>query len=185
MGGGEGETRGRISRSDPGKLSFRRSIANRSDAGNAPIRSRFASPVIADATMPSGWNGFTYPAVTERDVEREIYLTSVGRIAHAPGDPYPAPGHPRRYRFKRGGVRRLNDFAVVWIERGRGHVESAATGRQPFPANTALILPPGAAHHTNPTPRRAGSSGGSAPTDRISIACGTRATFRHVRRCGF
>ncbi len=100
--------------------------------------------------MPSSWNGFTYPSVTERDVEREIYLTSVGRIAYAPGQSYPAPGHPRRYQFKRGGARRLNDFAVVWIEQGRGHVESDATGRRPFPANSALILPPGAAHHYEP-----------------------------------
>lgn len=100
-----------------------------------------------------GWTGFHYPPVEPRDVARELYLTSVGRMAHAPGAAYPFAGNPPDYHFEWRTGRTLSDFAVVWIEEGEGELETSNLGRIGFEPGRALLLPPGAWHRyrANPT----------------------------------
>lgn len=101
--------------------------------------------------MPE-WMGFHYPPVEPRDVARELYLTSVGRMAHAPGAAYPFAGNPPDYHFEWRTGRTLSDFAVVWIEDGEGEVETANLGRTGFMPDRALLLPPGIWHRYRANP---------------------------------
>jgi AraC-like DNA-binding protein len=99
--------------------------------------------------MPA-WQGFRYPAVTERDVVLELYLTSLGRIVHPAGLAYPAPGHPSEYQFSWKNGRRLGDFALVWIESGSGSVETASLGQVSLAPGLVLLLAPGEWHRYQP-----------------------------------
>jgi AraC-like DNA-binding protein len=109
-----------------------------------------ASPRLAWAM--SEWEGFHYPPVEMRDVERELYLTSIGRVAHPAGAEYPFSGNPPEYQFRWETGRILSDFAVVWIEKGEGEVETANLGRAAFLPDQALVLPPGVWHRYRSNP---------------------------------
>lgn len=100
----------------------------------------------------SEWLGFHYPPVEARDVARELYLTSLGRMAHAPGADYPFAGNPPDYHFEWRSGRTLSDFAVVWIEDGEGELETANLGRIGFEPGRALLLPPGTWHRYRANP---------------------------------
>lgn len=97
-------------------------------------------------------NGFCYLPVSSREIRRELYVTSIGRLKYPPGAEYPAQGHPNDYAFdwKRG--RTLGDFAIVWIERGNGEFEARVTGRTRWREGEILLLPPGVWHRYRPTP---------------------------------
>lgn len=98
------------------------------------------------------WQGFHYPPVERCDVERELYLTSIGRIVHPRGMEYPFSGNPPDYQFDWKTGRILSDFAVVWIEEGEGEVEAANLGVVPFVPGKALLLPPGVWHRYRSNP---------------------------------
>jgi AraC-like DNA-binding protein len=98
------------------------------------------------------WQGFHYPAVERRDVERELYLTSIGRMVHPRGVEYPFSGNPPEYQFDWETGRILSDFAVVWIEEGEGELEAANLGLVPFVPGMALLLPPGVWHRYRSNP---------------------------------
>jgi len=98
----------------------------------------------------SDWQGFLYPAVAGNDLAHELYLTSLGRISCSPGAAYPLVGHPPEYQFNWNAGRVLGDFAMVWIERGSGRVETASMGQVPMSPGFVLLLPPGAWHRYQP-----------------------------------
>lgn len=98
----------------------------------------------------SDWEGFHYPAVGASDLLRELYLTSLGRISHAGGSAYPATGHPPEYQFRWKTGRSLGDFTLLWIERGRGELETATLGRQGLESGCVLLLAPGEWHRYRP-----------------------------------
>ncbi|TAE76655.1 MAG: helix-turn-helix domain-containing protein [Verrucomicrobia bacterium] len=98
------------------------------------------------------WFGFHYPPVEARDVASELYLTSIGRMVHAPGADYPFAGNPPDYHFEWRNGRILSDFAVVWIEKGAGELESTNLGRIGIEPGQALLLPPGTWHRYRANP---------------------------------
>lgn len=98
----------------------------------------------------SDWQGFYYPEVSESEIVRGLYLTSIGRIVYPPAALYPTPGHPPEYLLNQKSGRRLGDFTLLWIEQGEGHVQTAAMGRVPLHPGHVLLLPPGAWHRYRP-----------------------------------
>lgn len=98
----------------------------------------------------SDWQGFYYPEVAKIDIARELYLTSIGRIIYPPAAAYPTPGHPPEYQLNQKSGRRLGDFALLWIEQGEGHVQTASLGRMTLLPGSVLLLPPGAWHRYRP-----------------------------------
>ena len=98
----------------------------------------------------SGWQGFYYPEVAATDIAHELYLTSLGRIVYPPAAVYPTPGHPPEYHLNQKSGRRLGDFALLWIEEGRGQVQTASMGLVHLRPGNILLLPPGAWHRYRP-----------------------------------
>jgi hypothetical protein len=101
----------------------------------------------------SSWQGSRYPAVAKDDLVRELYLTSLGRIAYPSGSIYPTTGHPTEFQFSWEKGRIIGDFTLLWIEDGHGDAESAALGRVSILPGTVLLLPPGEWHRYRPTPK--------------------------------
>ncbi|MBI5381097.1 MAG: helix-turn-helix transcriptional regulator [Opitutae bacterium] len=95
-------------------------------------------------------NNYRYLPVTSAEIQRELYVTSFGRITYDAGEAYPAPGHPRGYDFKWSDGRVMGDFAVLLVEEGRGEFESRAMGRVQWTAGEVLILPAGEWHRYRP-----------------------------------
>lgn len=100
----------------------------------------------------SNWNGFVYPPVARNDIARELYLTSLGRVAYRPGARYPAPGHPSEFQFDSKLRRILGDFAIVWVEEGRGWVEAPGLQHAVLSPGMLLVLPPAFPHSYKPDP---------------------------------
>jgi AraC-like DNA-binding protein len=101
----------------------------------------------------SSWQGSHYPAVAKDDLVRELYLTSLGRIAYPSGAVYPTSGHPAEFQFSWEKGRIMGDFTLLWIEEGHGDAESIALGRVSILPGTVLLLPPGEWHRYRPTPK--------------------------------
>lgn len=97
-------------------------------------------------------NSLRYPPVTDRVVASDLYLTSIGRLSYQPGSDYPRGGHPADYAFSWRQGRRLNDFALVWIESGSGEKELAGGRSEPFLEHEAILLTPGSWHRYRPNP---------------------------------
>jgi AraC-like DNA-binding protein len=94
--------------------------------------------------------GFRYLPVDARDIRRELYVTSVGRLAYAPGASYPVPGHPDDYAFEWRRGRILGDFALVLVEAGGGVFETEDRRSVAWHAGEVLLLPPGVWHRYRP-----------------------------------
>jgi AraC-like DNA-binding protein len=98
------------------------------------------------------WFGYHYPPVSAREVAQELYVTSVGRIAHSAGEAYPPVGHPPEYAFRWDEGRILGDFTMIWLESGSGYVETRNLGSFELKTGLCLFLPPGAWHRYRPDP---------------------------------
>jgi AraC-like DNA-binding protein len=96
------------------------------------------------------WFGYHYPPVSTRELAQELYVTSVGRIAHTAGEAYPPVGHPPEYAFHWEDGRTLGDFTMIWLESGSGHVETRNLGSFELKPGLRLFLPPGAWHRYRP-----------------------------------
>ncbi len=98
----------------------------------------------------SNWSGFRYPSVAGDDLIHEIYLTSLGRAVSPPASVYPTEGHPDEFQFTWQKGRRLGDFALLWIEKGRGRAETSELGSFPLLPGYVLLLAPGEWHRYRP-----------------------------------
>ncbi|MEI6491800.1 MAG: helix-turn-helix domain-containing protein [Verrucomicrobiota bacterium] len=125
-------------------------MSNRSTYRFCDKTSLFYDKALAMFQPMPEWEGFLYPPVTSTDIARELYLTSMGRMAYVPNCQYPALGHPPEYQFLPNYGRELGDFAIVWIERGSGFVTTASAGSLPLGQGHVLLLPPGARHDYRP-----------------------------------
>ncbi len=95
--------------------------------------------------MPEKYE-FRYLPVTKSDIDRELYVTCLGRLRYEPGASYPCAGHPRDHNFDWAHGRELGDFAVVLIEKGGGEFEDRSLGRVRWNEGEVLLLPSGVWH---------------------------------------
>jgi AraC-like DNA-binding protein len=93
--------------------------------------------------------GYRYLRVDMDNLRQELYVTSVGCVESAAGQPYPAPGHPEGYRFDWSRGRVLGDFAIVLISRGAGTFETRSH-KLPCRSGDALLIAPGVWHRYRP-----------------------------------
>lgn len=92
---------------------------------------------------------YRYLPVTKRELVQGIYLTSLGWQIAPAGEAYPPPGHPETYSFSWKKGRILPEFAVVFLEEGRGAIESDF-GEEKLEAGDAFFIPPGVWHRYRP-----------------------------------
>lgn len=99
--------------------------------------------------MPEKYE-FRYLPVTKSDIDREIYVTCLGRLRYEPGASYPCAGHPQDHNFDWAHGRELGDFAVILIEKGGGEFEDRSLGRVRWNYGEVLLLPSGVWHRYRP-----------------------------------
>jgi AraC-like DNA-binding protein len=93
---------------------------------------------------------FHYLPVGNRDLRREIYVSSVGQLTYSPGDNYPVDGHPEEFSFTWDRGRALSNFTIVLVEAGEGEVEILDSPLQRWLPGQFLWLPPGTWHRYRP-----------------------------------
>ncbi len=99
-----------------------------------------------------GVNSLKYLTIGFNDWDWGLVVTTVGRQTIAPNEDYPAmQQHPDSYYFKPQGGRVLDEFQLVYIEKGSGYFESQSIPRQRIEAGTIIILFPGERHSYAPS----------------------------------
>jgi len=93
-----------------------------------------------------------YPPISDRVIETELYLTSIGSLHYPPGAPYPSRDHPKEYWFSWRAGRRLNDYALVRVDAGRGEKELSRGRQAPFASGETILVCPGEWHRYRPDP---------------------------------
>jgi AraC-like DNA-binding protein len=111
-------------------------------------RSPFFPPVL-----PTKNTFFRYLPISLADKAWGLFVPTAGYSwtpAHSPD--YPLEQHPSAYHFQWQKGRILQEFQLLYIIRGNGVFESAATGPLPIKAGDAFILFPGEWHRYAPDP---------------------------------
>lgn len=91
-----------------------------------------------------------YLAVSERDEEWGIVVTTVGYQFIPPKSNYPLSKHPDQYCFKPQTGRALNEYQLVYITKGSGYFSSHSCKKQKINAGTMILLFPGEWHSYYP-----------------------------------
>ncbi len=81
-----------------------------------------------------------------------VAVTAGGAIRSPRGGPYPPSRHPADHAFTWEHGRVLDAWQIIFIRRGRGRFESAATGPIAIEAGHALVIIPGIWHRYAPDP---------------------------------
>ncbi len=90
-----------------------------------------------------------YLSFSPRDEEWGIVTTSIGYQFIEPNGEYPLIGHPQSYNFNTNG-RKLNEYQLVYIIKGKGSFISNSLKQQPINAGTMILLFPGEWHNYSP-----------------------------------
>lgn len=90
-----------------------------------------------------------YLSFSPRDEEWGIVTTSIGYQFIEPNGEYPLIGHPQSYNFNTNG-RKLNEYQLVYIIKGKGSFISNSLKQQPINAGTMILLFPGEWHNYRP-----------------------------------
>ena len=91
-----------------------------------------------------------YLPVSSRDRKWGLYVTGAGHDVAEPGSPYPPKTHPEGYHFCWEKGRILEEFALVFIPRGKGRFESVHGGKHAISAGVCFFLFPGEWHRYRP-----------------------------------
>lgn len=93
---------------------------------------------------------FKYLNITTVEEQWGMYITTVGYSKIAPNDNYPNEEHPSSHQLTWNRGRILNDYYIVFISKGKGKFESAATQPSDVDAGTCFFLYPGVWHRYKP-----------------------------------
>jgi len=93
-----------------------------------------------------------YFNTTERDRRWGFQVTGAGHATTEPQQSYPPQAHPRAYNFKWEKGRRLEEFALLYLVKGRGTFESKHQPATSLESGQAAILFPGEWHRYCPAP---------------------------------
>ena len=91
-----------------------------------------------------------YLAISARDEEWGIVVTTVGYQFIPPKGIYPSSKHPDSYNFKPQTGRILNEYQLVYITKGSGYFSSQSCKKQKIKAGTMILLFPGEWHSYYP-----------------------------------
>lgn len=95
---------------------------------------------------------YRYFPISRRDRNWGLYVTTAGEARVAPQSPYPPAGHPKGFAFDWQKGRVLDNFAMVYISRGRGKFESEGNISSPVEPGHVFLLFPGVWHRYAPDP---------------------------------
>ncbi len=93
---------------------------------------------------------YKYLTVSEEDKRWGIYLTGAGRITVDKFTEYPLIDDPSHHYFHWSVGRRLSEYQVLYITRGKGTFESEVTGTLKINAGDIFILFPNIWHRFKP-----------------------------------
>lgn len=83
-----------------------------------------------------------------------LYVVNAGFAEIPPDSPYPPGSHPDEYLFSGEGWRKLEEYQLVYITRGRGFFETTETGRVRIQAGQVFLLFPGIRHRYRPVKKQ-------------------------------
>jgi AraC-like DNA-binding protein len=95
-----------------------------------------------------------YLPVEEDALRWGLYVVNAGFAEILPDSPYPPGRHPEEYHFSGGGWRKLDEYQLVYIARGRGFFETTETGRVRIQAGQVFLLFPGVPHRYRPVKKQ-------------------------------
>lgn len=93
---------------------------------------------------------YKYLTVGDEDKRWGIYLTGAGHIMVGKKTEYPLVDDPSHHYFHWSTGRRLSDYQVLYITKGKGVFESEITGPQKINAGDIFVLFPGIWHRFKP-----------------------------------
>ncbi|MDG1892467.1 MAG: AraC family transcriptional regulator [Verrucomicrobiota bacterium] len=93
---------------------------------------------------------FRYPPASPIDAMWGLVPTTAGFVKIKPGMGYPPPGHPKGYQFSWKNGRVLDEYQLHYIPRGRGILESEASGKKDVEIGDFFLLFPGMRHRYCP-----------------------------------
>lgn len=91
-----------------------------------------------------------YLLANEQDASWGLIINSVGFQHIEAGTPYPPKNHPARYLFSPITGRRLNEYQLVYISRGKGHFASKNFSETEIKSGYFFLLFPGEWHNYQP-----------------------------------
>ncbi|PTY06068.1 hypothetical protein DB346_01495 [Verrucomicrobia bacterium LW23] len=98
----------------------------------------------------TGDHFFDYYPITAKDRAWQVWCTSFGHSATAPGAKYPPDGHPEGHLLSWEKGRTLREYQLLYITEGAGRFESASCALTEVNAGTAFLLFPGEWHRYRP-----------------------------------
>ena len=93
---------------------------------------------------------YKYLTIGEEDKRWGMYLTGAGHIWVDKQTEYPLVDDPSHHYFHWSEGRRLSDYQVLYITKGKGIFESEITGTRKINAGDVFILFPGIWHRFKP-----------------------------------
>lgn len=107
---------------------------------------------IQNMTPPKG-DFFVYISTTPERARWGVEVLGCGFAKVAPGQPYPAPGHPADHHFDFKKGRTLRALQILFIADGSGWIQTATRERQRVTAESVVFLLPGEWHRYRPDPK--------------------------------
>lgn len=93
---------------------------------------------------------YKYLTVSEETRRWGLYLTGAGYTEVCSEDEYPCPDYPEHHYFHWSNGRRITDFQILFITKGKGVFESELSGKQRLKAGDIFILFPDVWHRFIP-----------------------------------
>ena len=93
---------------------------------------------------------FCYLPFNDELKARSLYIIGAGHTLVPPNTDYPLPLHPADHDFQWRGGRTLQEYAAVYITRGKGVFESKTLGPRQVQAGSLFVLFPGEWHRYKP-----------------------------------
>ena len=93
---------------------------------------------------------FRYLPITPRTMRWGLYLTGCGQLCVPDHGQHPPRGHPELYRFSWDRGRVLPEYQAIYLVQGKGHFETAQTGKRTISAGDVILLFPGVWHRYRP-----------------------------------
>ena len=93
---------------------------------------------------------FNYPLVNQRDRQWGLHVTAAGMQFVPPGVRFRSKGHSPKHDYIWRHGRVLQEYAIVYVIRGRGEFESRPTGKRSINAGSVIFLFPDVWHRYRP-----------------------------------